>query len=31
VSDAGLDEKGLKRLLLQAEKMIGERDTGSEE
>jgi transcriptional regulator with XRE-family HTH domain len=31
VSDAGLDEKGLKRLLLQAEKMIGERDTGLEE
>ena len=31
VSDAGLDENGLKRLLLHAEKMIDERDTGSEE
>lgn len=27
VSDAGLDEKGLKRLLDQAEKMIGERNS----
>lgn len=31
VSDAGLDEKGLKRLLLQAEKMIGERDATTDE